>query len=162
MRITIAWPPEKPTSTRLSSSLSSAIRLDELGQDAARSRWMQECHEAPSDSAPGLMVNRPQATLLAELERSGDVLAAVRGVVDAGSALCDEPPHRRVVAQRREQLDVRIPDAEKRRLHPLLRDGPAMLERHLEELAVQLDRRIEVLDRDADVVDALEHTSAAV
>src|SRR5438876_1778314 len=115
MRITIAWPPENPTSTRLSSCLSSAIRLDELGQDASRSRWMQECHEAPSDSPPRLIVDRPQAALFAELKRSGDVLATVRGVVDAGSPLCDEPADGRVLGERREQLDMRIPDAEKSR-----------------------------------------------
>src|SRR2546425_512610 len=144
----IDWPPEKPTSTRFSSCLSSAIHrtpglgwLHQLSEHTPRSGRVEERHEAPSDAAARLLVDHGQPTLPAELERCRDVLAPVGGVVDSRSALRKELADRRILPERGKQLDVGITDAKERRLHTLLGDGFAMLDRHLEKLAVELDGR---------------------
>ena len=49
-----------------------------------------------------------------------------------GPRLARNLPDRRVVAERREQLDVRVADAQQHRLDALLGDGLAVLERHPE------------------------------
>src|SRR3954469_24740997 len=103
MRIAIAWPPENPTSTRLNSS---GIGLHQLGQHATRPRRVQERHETPPYSTPGFVVDCPQATPLAELERGGDVIAPVRGVMDPRPPLGKELSDRRVLREGRKQLDM--------------------------------------------------------
>ena len=82
--------------------------------------------------------------------------------MQARPALGEELADRRVVAERREQLDVRVADAQQRSLDALLGDRLAVLERHLEDLAVELDRGVEILDGDADVVDEPRTSAAAV
>ena len=76
---------------------------------------------------------------LTALERARDVVAAVGGVVNPGTALCEELAYRRVFCQRREQLDVRVSNPQQRSLDTLLGNGLAVLEGHLEQLAVELD-----------------------
>jgi hypothetical protein len=53
-----------------------------------------------------------------------------------------------------------ISHSQERGLDALLGDGLAMLQRHPEALRIELDRRIEILDRDAEMVDCLEHGEA--
>ena len=74
-------------------------------------------------------------------------------VVHPGPACGDEAPDRSVVTEGGEQLDPAVPDAQRRRLHALLVDARALLEPSSEEVLVGRDRVIEVLDRDADVMD---------
>ena len=50
-----------------------------------------------------------------------------------------------------------LADVEEHRLHALLVDGLAVRERHLERALVQGQGRIEIVRRDADVVDQAEH-----
>jgi hypothetical protein len=52
---------------------------------------------------------------------------------------------------------VAVADAEQHGLDALVLDGLAVLELHVEALAVEGDRLVEVLDRDADVIYAFEH-----
>jgi hypothetical protein len=135
-------------------------RLHELGQDAALRGRVQERHLALPDPAPGPLVDQAQATRPALLERLGDVGAAVGGVMEPRAALGDEAPDRRLVPERPQQLDVGLADAEQSRLDALLLDRLAVLEGHPETLGIELDRRVEVLDGDAYVIDCLEHGEA--
>ena len=74
-----------------------------------------------------------------------------------GPRLARKRPDRRVGGQRRQQLDVAVADVEQRGLDALLVDRLAVHERHPVGVAVDGDRGVEILDRDADVVDAAEH-----
>ena len=69
-------------------------------------------------------------------------------------ALRQEPADRRVLAERREQLDPAVADEHGRRLDALLLDEAAVLELGAEEPRVRRDRLVEVADGDADVMDA--------
>ena len=56
-----------------------------------------------------------------------------------------------------QQLDVAVADVQQHRLDALRLDRLAVRELHPEALLVERDRRVEVLDGDADVVDPAEH-----
>jgi hypothetical protein len=72
----------------------------------------------------------------------------------AGSAPRDEPPDGRVRPQGEEQLHPRVADAKGRRLDTLVGDDRSVLDGGAEELRVRLDRAVEILDRDPEMVDA--------
>jgi len=86
-------------------------------------------------------------------ERYADVVDLVGDVVHAGAALREEPSDRRVLAERRQQLDAAGADAQGGRLDALLLDPGPMLEPAAEEPLVRPHRLVQVGDRHADVVD---------
>jgi hypothetical protein len=73
-------------------------------------------------------------------------------VVQARPALREEAPDRRVLFERLEELDAAAADGERRGLDTLVLDVGAMVDRRAEERGVCRHRRVEVGDRDADVV----------
>ena len=77
-------------------------------------------------------------------QRGLDVLHLVGDVVQPGPALGEELADRRVVVQRREQLDVVLADVEQRRLDALLGDRLAVHEREAVDVDVEVDRLLEV------------------
>jgi hypothetical protein len=83
-----------------------------------------------------------------------DVGHLVCDVVHPGPALCEEAADRGVVAERREQLDAAFADEYGCRLDARLLHGRAMLELRAEEARVRVDGLVEVVDRDAEMVDA--------
>jgi hypothetical protein len=100
---------------------------------------VKECHEAAANAAARFLVDHAKSSLLAALERSRHVGAAVGGMVNAGPALREEFAYRRVFGQWREQFDVRVSNPQQRSLDTLLGNGLAVLEGHPELLAVELD-----------------------
>jgi hypothetical protein len=76
-------------------------------------------------------------------------------VVHACAPLGDELPDGGFRAVRREQLDASVSDAEERNVGPLVGDCLAMLDLRSEEAPVRLDGLFEVLDGDADVMEAV-------
>jgi hypothetical protein len=131
--------------------------LDEFGKYPTDRSRVKERDKAAANPSPRTLVDDAEAAFLAELERLLYVVAAVRSVMDARTALCEELPDRCLGTERGKKLDVRVADAEQYCLHPLLRHRLAMLDRHPEQLGVELDRRVQVLDGDADVVYLREH-----
>src|SRR5687768_16859772 len=83
-----------------------------------------------------LLVYQPHACCPQRVQRAGDVVDAIGHVVQPGPAPGEEAADRRVVAQRREQLDVAVADVEQRSLDSLLGDRLAMDERHTVGVAV--------------------------
>ena len=59
--------------------------------------------------------------------------------------------------QRREQLDVVLADIQQHGLHALLMHDLAMGDVQLEQVAIELERGVDLLDGHADMVDAVEH-----
>jgi len=88
------------------------------------------------------------------VQRLADIVDLVRDVVHARASLGEEPPDRRLVAERREQLDAAGTDPKGRSLDTLLGNGLAVLELGAEEPLVRLDRLVQIGDRDAEMVDS--------
>ena len=87
-------------------------------------------------------------------ERRPNVVDLVGDVVHAGAPLREELPDRRVVAERRQELDSAVAEAHRRRLDALVLHAGAMLERAAEEALVRTNGLVEVRDGNADVVDS--------
>jgi hypothetical protein len=78
-------------------------------------------------------------------------------VVQAGPLLGQELADRRVRPERRQQLDVVLADVQQHGFDALLGHRLAVYDLHPVRLLVERDRRVEILDGDADVVDPAEH-----
>src|SRR5262245_64226148 len=92
----------------------------------------------------------------------GQVGEALREVVDlvgdvmhAGTTLGEEPADWRVSSQRAEQLDAALTEPHRNRLDALRLERVAPLDLAAEEPPVRVDRLVEVLDRDAEMVNPL-------
>lgn len=81
-----------------------------------------------------------------------DVLDLVRDVVHPRAAVGEETADGSVVAERTQQLEPALPDADGRRLDSLLLDPRAMLDPRAEETPVRVERTFEILDRQTDVM----------
>ena len=86
-------------------------------------------------------------------ERRADVVHLVGDVVHARPALREEAADRRVLAERRQQLDAAVADPQQGRLDALLLDRGPVLEPPAEETLVRLHRLVQVRNGQADVVD---------
>src|SRR4051812_20298762 len=151
-------PPKKPMVT---FSFSAMGGLHDLGQDAAGGAGVQERDARAADAGPGLLVDEAQARGAQALELGIDVGGLVGDVVKARALLGQELAHGRVLAERREQLDVVLADVKQDRLDALGLHGLAVDELDVEVALVELEGGVEVLDRDADVVDAGQHAREA-
>ncbi len=118
---------------------------------------MDEGHAAAPDSGARGLVDQLQADRLRLVEGLVDVLDRVGHVVDARALLGEELADRSIRSERGQQLDVALADVEQYGFDSLGLDGFAVYEFHLETALVKFDGGVEILDRDADVVYALEH-----
>ena len=98
-----------------------------------------------------------------EMVKGGaNVVHLIRDVVHARPALREEAADGRVLPEGSEELDAALADANRRRLDSLLLDALSMLERPAEEPRVRVDRAVEVVNGDADVVDRARRDHAAI
>ena len=111
----------------------------------------------PRRPGPGLLVDHPVTVGLDGFERRGAVVDAVADVVQALTLVGEVLRHRRVVADRREQLDVGVGDLEERLLDAVLLDDLPVLDLAAVGRSVVVDRALEVVDGDGDVVDLGQH-----
>ena len=115
---------------------------------------MHEGHLQAEHPAPRLGVDQLGSLLGERLDRRVHVVDLVGDVMHPGPALGEESPDRRVGAERREQLDPTLADAHGRGLDALLLDALTVLEPSAEEPLVRRYRDVEILDGDADMVNA--------
>jgi len=94
------------------------------------------------------------------VQRGADVVDEVRDVVHPRAALCDEAPDGRVLTGGGEELDAFGADEHRGRLDPLVGERLPVLQRAAEDADVRRERPVEVVDCDADVMDA-ERSHAA-
>jgi len=87
-------------------------------------------------------------------ERRADVVDLEGHMVHSRPALAEELAYGRVLAERGQQLDPVRTDPQRRGLDPLLRNGLPPLERSTEEPLVGRNRLVEILDRDAKMMDS--------
>jgi hypothetical protein len=102
---------------------------------------------------PRLLVDQLDAGRTKPVELPGQVGNRERDVVHTRPALGEETPDGRLGTERLEQLDPRIADPERRRLDTLLRHHGTVLDGRAEQFPVRLDRDVEAVDRDAEVMD---------
>jgi len=114
---------------------------------------MNERDLEPEEPGPRLLVDQLHAVGPEPRELGGQIRDGKRDVVHPGAASREKAADRGVRAERVEELDPRVADSERRRLDPLLRHDRAMLDRRAEETGVRLDGAVEVVDRDAEVMD---------
>jgi hypothetical protein len=111
---------------------------------------------ATEDAAPRLLVDELRAGRREAGEFGGDIGDLERDVMQPRTSLGEELADGRVGASRREQLDPTLAEEEKCDLGTLVVQGLPELDLSTEQPPVRLDRPIEVVDRDPDVVDAAD------
>ena len=114
---------------------------------------MQERHLEPEEALPRLLVDQLDPLLGELVDRSTDVGDLIRHVVHPRPPLGQELSHRRLVAERRQQLHAAVADLQRCSLDALLGHGLTMLQPCSEDLLIRGHRLVEVVDRDAEMVD---------
>ena len=114
---------------------------------------MHERHLEPEHAAARAGVDQLDPLGREPLERCRHVAHLVRDVVHPLAALGEEPADRRVLLERREQLDPALAETHRRSLDPLILDALAMLEPAAEQALVRANGRVEIRDGNADVMD---------
>ena len=113
---------------------------------------MNESHFEAEHTAARSLVDQLGAGLGEMRERRADVGDLVRDVMHPRAAGREEAADRRVVTERTQKLEPALADPDGGRLDPLLLDAHAVLEPRAEEALVRVERAVEILDRQADVV----------
>jgi hypothetical protein len=103
-------------------------------------------------AAPRSLVDQLSASLREVRERGAEVLDLVRDMVHARAAFREETAHRSVVVECAEQLQAALAHPDRRRLDTLLLDTRAMLEARSEQAPVRVERAVEILDGETDVM----------
>ena len=128
--------------------------LLQLDQHAVRGRGMNERHQRAFAPGPRRLVDQPDALRLSCAERRVDVVDAQRDVVDARArasrCICAIA---RVRRRRLEQFERRLAHRDEVRAHPLRGDFLGRLDLEAERVAIERERRVEVLHGDADVIE---------
>ncbi len=113
---------------------------------------MHERNLEPEHPLPRLLVDQLGAACGELGDRGSYVSNLIRNVMHARASQREKPSDRRVVAERREQLDPALAHADRRRLDTLLVDARPMLEAAAEQALVRTHRLVEIHDCDADMV----------
>ena len=113
---------------------------------------MDEGDFEPEHAEPRRLVDQLGACVRQMCEGRPDVVDLVRDVVHSRAALCEEAADGGVTAERAEQLEPALADTDGRRLDALLLHARALLEPRAEQALVGVERAVEILDRETDVM----------
>lgn len=116
---------------------------------------MDECDLQAEQPPARLLVDQLRALGGETRELRCDVVDLERDVMHPRPALGDELADGRVRAERREQLDSVVADAQRGSFDALMLDARPVLECRAEEALVGRDRRVEVGDRDTEMMNSL-------
>src|SRR3990172_2606768 len=122
---------------------------------AARFRVQEADH--PRQPLPRLLVDELHALRLQPLQLRADVRRLEADVVQPFPLALQEPPHRRLRRKRLQQLDLALADGEERGPHALLPHRRRGVHRQPQRLAVEPERLVQAMHRNADVMDLLDH-----
>ena len=143
-----------PKASRLISSTGPwRRRLLQLDEHAVRRRRMDERDQRVLRPGPRLGVDQADAARLELLERGANVLDPQRDVVEARTALLDVFRDRRVRRRRLEQFERRAADGNVARADALRDNLLRRPDLETERVAVERQRLLDVLHRDADVIE---------
>ena len=148
----MTWPPSKPISIRTRwrqplATSSARTPCDGVGVD--------EGDLEPEEPAVRLLVDQLDALLGEASQLALEIVDLVGDVVHPGPAAGEELADRGLVAERREQLDAAVADAHRRRFDALLGHRVAVLDLGAEQPRVRVDRLVEILDGDSEMMDPL-------
>src|SRR3954468_2976297 len=141
------WPPSNPTSMRMRSAICHQFREDAV--DGAR---VDERYLETEEPRVRLGVDQVPACRAEPRELGPHVVDPVRDGMHARPALRQEAPHRRVVAERLDQLDPAVAYTDGCRIDALVVDLRAVLQLGPEQVEVRVQRSVEVGDGEPDVV----------
>ena len=113
---------------------------------------MNEGHFETEHTAARRLVDQLGARVRQLREGGANVVDLVRDVVHPGAALREEATDGRVLAERAQQLEPTRADADERGLDALLLHARALLEPCAEQALVRIERAVEILDRETDVM----------
>jgi len=105
---------------------------------------MDERDLEPEEPGVRLGVDELRALAFQRLERGVDVRNLERDMVHARAARGEKPADRRVLLQRREQLDPAAADEDGCSLDALLRHGRPVLELSAEQPLIRTERLLEI------------------
>jgi hypothetical protein len=123
---------------------------------------MDESDLEAEHAAPRRLVDQLRTRFGEMCERGADVLHLVGDVVHPGTTLREEAADGRVLAERAQKLEPAVADANRRRLDALFLDERALLEPCAEKALVGVERAVEVLDRETDVVHRARRLHVAI
>jgi hypothetical protein len=123
---------------------------------------MDERDLEPEHALPRSLVDQLGARVREVRKSRPDVVHLVRDVVHSRAPICEETADRRVLAERAEQLEPALPDADRRGLDALLLDPRTVLEPRPEQALVGLERSVEILDGETDVMHRARRLHAAI
>ena len=117
---------------------------------------MDECDLEPEKPVPRLLVDQlgPYGREPPELHE--DIVDLVGDMVHSRPSVCEEPADRSLLAERGEQLDAARTDEHCRSFDALLLDAGSVLELGPEEPPVRVECVVEVMDGDAEMMDAAD------
>ena len=135
--------------------------LFQLDQHAMRRGRMDECDQRALGPRSGLLIDEPHAAGSQLLQGSADVIHPERDVMKPGTALLDIPGDHRVGVRWLEQLERRLAGGNEVRAHALAGHFLGHLDVQAQRIAIEGERFVEVLHRDADVVEDGLHCGVA-
>ena len=113
-------------------------------------------------AAPRCVVDQLGTGLGKVSEGSADVVDLVRDVVHSGASLREETAHRGVRLERSQQLEPAVAHPDRRRLDALLLDARSVLEPSPEQALIGVERAVEILDRETDMVHGAGRVHVAI
>jgi hypothetical protein len=113
---------------------------------------MDEGHFEAEHTVARRLVDQLGARVRQLREGGANVVDLVRDVVHPGAAIREEATDGRVLAERAQQLEPALADADGRGLDALLLHARALLEPCAEQALVRIERAVEILDRETDVM----------
>ena len=122
-----------------------------------RARRVDEGDQRVLGAGPRLLVDQPGAARLELRQRGVDVVHAQRDVVQARAALVGVLRDRRIGRGRFEQFQLGLADRQEMRAHALRGDLFGRFDLEAERVAIERERRREILHRDADVIEDSLH-----
>src|SRR5690348_7379979 len=151
--ITIS-PPSNPISTRVTSeAIPSPSVLDVLDQHPGHAAGVDERDLEAEEALARLGVDEFGARLRRGGEGRTDVVDQERHVVHPRAAALQEPPHRRVLGERPQQLDAAVADDQGDGLDTLAGHDLAVLDLRAEQADVRVHRARQVVHGVADMMD---------
>lgn len=131
--------------------------LHDLHKHAARGARVHKGNARVADPDARLGIDQLQPRTPHLLKGPVDVCNLVGDVVQSGPALGQELTHGCVVTKRRKQLDVILADVEQSSFDALLGHHLAVSQRKPKAVSPELDRGVQLGNRDPYVVDSVEH-----
>ena len=115
---------------------------------------MDECDLEPKEALPRLLVDQLGALGREPPELREDILDLVGDMVHPRTAVCEEPSNGSLLPERGKQFDPARADEHGRGLDALVLDPRAVLELGAEEPLVRIERVVQVVDGNAEMMDA--------